>query len=103
MSWATTTTLIVDRCPAVGFTWQQRRDRPRVHPGSAAKGPQALRMRPTACNARRAGLRIASATESGRSLRTERHADVTARSNPVGADDCAVLIDRFPPWSQTYL
>jgi hypothetical protein len=62
--------------------------------------PHALRMRPSACSARRAGLRIASATDVGRNRRTDRHAEVATRSNPVGVDDCAVLIDRSPQWSQ---
>jgi hypothetical protein len=62
--------------------------------------PHALRMRPSACSARRAGLRIASATDLGRNRRTDRHAEVATRSNPVGVDDCAVLIDRSPQCSQ---
>jgi hypothetical protein len=45
-------------------------------------------------------LRIASATDLGRNRRTDRHAEVATRSNPVGVDDCAVLIDRSPQCSQ---
>jgi hypothetical protein len=54
------------------------------------------RMRPTDRSARLAGMRIASATRSGRNLRTERHTDVARRSKAPGMDRWAVLIGHSP-------